>query len=66
MVGREQYLSRKLKKLIETGVILTANNSPVTPRKVEKLLGQNKIEGMPQFFYGQDGRLRKLNYRLAI
>ncbi|MCQ2519665.1 MAG: hypothetical protein MJ107_03935 [Lachnospiraceae bacterium] len=64
-MGRDEYLSQKLEKLVNSGIVLTANFELQSPDLIAKAVKEQQLERMPQFIYTAEGGLLGLNYVLA-
>lgn len=61
-MGRDDFLSRKLEKLVNSGIVLTANFEPQSPALIAKGVKDKQLDSMPQFIYTKEGGLLGLNY----
>ena len=59
---RDEYLFKKLSKLVEHGVRLFLNGKPATPDGVARKMAAAEGEYEPGFVFSEEGNLSELNY----
>ncbi len=59
---RDDYLFRKLERLVDYGVSLFLNGKPATPDQVARKMASAGEHYRPGFKYSEEGNLSELNY----
>jgi len=59
---RDEYLYKKLERLVDHGVRLFLNGKPTTPDRVARKMAAGEEMYEPGFVYSDEGYLSELNY----
>ena len=59
---RDEYLFKKLERLVDHGVRLLMNGKPTTPDRVARKMAGGDEFYEPGFTYSDEGNLSELNY----